>query len=54
MAAKKTSEYRPARNEECYRAMLGRRSSSAASPQTLKARKGTRTAQKQNAIRDWN
>lgn len=54
MADNKKSKLRPARNEDRYRAMLGLRSSSAATPQTLKARKGTRTAQKQKAIRDWN
>lgn len=53
MAAKK-NQHRPVRNEDCYRAMLGFRSSNAATPQVPKPRKGTRSAQKQKAIRDWN
>lgn len=53
MAATK-NQYRPVRNEELYRAMQGKRSSNAATPMVPKPRKGTRTAQKQKAIRDWN
>lgn len=52
MAAKKT--FSPVRNEELHRAMVGLRQSSAASRHTPKSRKGTRSNQKQKAIRDWS
>ncbi len=52
MAAKKT--FSPTRNEELHRAMVGLRQSSAASRHTPKPRKGTRSTQKQRAMRDWN
>ncbi|MBC9706539.1 MAG: hypothetical protein H9W81_16540 [Enterococcus sp.] len=52
--ANKKGQYRPTRNEESYRAMFGRRISNAATPHVPKPQKGTRSAQKQKAIRDWN
>lgn len=53
MATSTKKKHVPVRNEEQYRAMFARRLSSAADRHTPKPRKGTRTAQKQRALRDW-
>ena len=50
--ASKSRPYRVS-NIERWKADHGRRSSSAAQPHTLKARKGTRGANKVRAIRDF-
>lgn len=49
----KTAGFRPVQNEELYRAMTELRRSSAASRHTLKAYKGSRTANKRAAIKDY-
>lgn len=49
----RTKGFRPVANQEMHRAMVGLRASSASSPHTPKPRKGTRSAQKRQAMRDF-
>lgn len=49
----RTKGFRPMDNPEMHQAMVGLRRSSAASPHTPKPRKGTRSAHKRQAMKDF-